>query len=123
MERCVDYFLDTQRDDGSWGFTSNGNGLGADKVGTIEETAFALQGLLYYDRNVGLADPGVVRRGIAFLLDRYPAVEYPGMWVSKVLYAPGNIIESLVQGVLHMYRQGGSRGGAAVARGKLDGGM
>ena len=47
MERCVSFFLDTQSDDGSWGFISNGNGLG-----TLEETAFALQGLLYYDRNV-----------------------------------------------------------------------
>jgi hypothetical protein len=106
MERCVDYFLDTQRDDGSWGNISNGNGLG-----TIEETAFALQGLLYYDRNVRRVDPEVVHNGIGFILDNYPTVQYPEMWVSKVLYAPGNIIESLVQGVLHMFRHGGAHPG------------
>ncbi len=108
MERCVDFFLDTQRDDGSWGFTSNGNGLG-----TIEETAFALQGLLFYDRNVRRVDPEVVHRGIGFMLDGYPAVRYPEMWVSKVLYAPGNIIDSLVHGVLHTFRHGGAGSGQA----------
>ncbi|NIP34014.1 MAG: hypothetical protein GWN18_20015, partial [Thermoplasmata archaeon] len=111
MERCVDYFLDTQRDDGSWGFTSNGNGLG-----TIEETAFALQGLLFYDRNVGHVDPEVVHGGVGFILDRYPTVRYPEMWVSKVLYSPGNIIESLVQGVLHMFRHGGPGPGTGPSR-------
>ena len=106
MERCVSLFLDTQSDDGYCGVISNGNGLG-----TLEETAFALQGLLYYDRNVGRVDPEVVHGGIGFILDNYPTMQYPEMWVSKVLYAPGNIIESLVQGVLHMFRYGGARPG------------
>ena len=102
MERCVSFLLDTQCDDGSWGFISNGNGLG-----TLEETAFALQGLLYYDRNVQRLDPEVIHRGIGYVLDNYPTAKYPEMWVSKVLYAPGNIIESLVQGVLMMFRSTG----------------
>jgi hypothetical protein len=117
MERCVSFFLDTQSDDGSWGFISNGNGLG-----TLEETAFALQGLLYYDRNVQRVDPDVIHRGIDYVLDNYPTAKYPEMWVAKVLYAPGNIIESLVQGVLMMFRQGCEGAAQGMSRADIGGG-
>jgi hypothetical protein len=112
MERCVSVLLDTQSDDGSWGYISNGNGLG-----TLEETAFALQGLLYYDRYVNKVDPDVIHRGMNYVLGAYPTAKYPEMWVSKVLYAPGMIIESLVQSVLMMFR----RGGDATLAGNIQG--
>jgi hypothetical protein len=101
MERCVSFFLDTQLQDGSWGFIDNGNGLG-----TLEETAFALQGLLYYNQHVENIDVHPIRQGVEYILAHYPLARYPEMWVSKVLYAPGNIIESLVQSALVMYRDG-----------------
>jgi hypothetical protein len=111
MERCVSFLIDTQSDDGSWGFISNGNGLG-----TLEETAFALQGLLYYDHHVQRVDPDIIHRGMGYMLDNYPTAKYPEMWVAKVLYAPGNIIESLVHSVFMMFRRSGGDGGRGVGK-------
>jgi hypothetical protein len=99
MERCVSFFNDTQKQDGSWGFIDNGNGLG-----TLEETAFALQGLLYYHNNVEHIDMAPIRQGVEYILANYPTAQHPEMWVSKVLYAPSIIIESLIQSALMMYR-------------------
>lgn len=107
MERCVSFFLDTQSDDGSWGFIDNGNGLG-----TLEETAFALQGLLYYNNHVESIDPSPLVRGIQYVLDNYPTAKHPEMWMAKVLNAPENIIDSLIIGALMMYRQTASDIGA-----------
>ena len=99
MERCLSFLLDSQKEDGSWGFIDNGNGLG-----TLEETAFALQGLLYYDQQVESIDLGPVHRGIEYILDRYPCAAYPEMWIGKVLYSSPGIIEGVVDGALLMYK-------------------
>ncbi len=99
MERCLSFFLDSQKEDGSWGFIDNGNGLG-----TLEETAFALQGLLYYNQQVERIDMTPVHKGVEFVLERYPCVSYPDMWVGKVLYSPVSIIEGVIDGALLMYR-------------------
>jgi len=100
MERCVSYFIDTQNDDGSWGFISNGNGLG-----TLEETALVLQGLLYYNNHVESLDTEPLSRGVEYLLGNYPRADYPAMWWAKVLYAPRNMIDATVISTLMMYRQ------------------
>jgi hypothetical protein len=109
MERCVSFFLDTQLQDGSWGFVDNGNGLG-----TLEETAFALQGLLYYHLNVEHIDVAPIRQGVEYVLAHYPTARHPEMWMAKVLNAPENIIDALIIGSLLMYRKlvGGDIGDA-----------
>lgn len=115
MERCVSFFLGTQNGDGSWGFVDNGNGLG-----TLEETAFALQGLLYYSQHVQAIDLDPMRQGVEYILDHYPAARHPEMWMAKVLNSPENIIDSTIIGALMMYRQasgGTSRGGPDGAGG------
>jgi hypothetical protein len=104
-DRCASFFLDTQHEDGSWGYTC-GKGLGrAGSVGTGEETAFALQGLLYYHRFVKPIDERPLREGVEWLLGHYPCSRHPEMWMAKVLYAPGNIIDSVVLGALAMYKR------------------
>jgi hypothetical protein len=117
MERCVDFFIDTQRDDGSWGFTSNGNGLG-----TLEETAFALQGLLYYNQHVTSIDLDPVYRGIEFILDGFPSAHYPEMWWAKVLNSYHNMVESGCIGALLMFRQADRGIDARGVRASLEGG-
>jgi halimadienyl-diphosphate synthase len=102
MERCLDFLLNTQKEDGSWGFVNNTNGNG---LGTLEETGFALQGLLYYHSQVAHIDPLPIRRGVEYLVDRYPPAKFPAMWVAKVLYCPVNIIEGIIEGALLMYKQ------------------
>jgi hypothetical protein len=100
MDRCVSFYLDTQYDDGSWGFISNGNGLG-----TLEETALVLQGLLYYNNHVERLDTEPLRKGMEYILDAYPSADYPAMWWAKVLYTPKNMIDATVISAMMMYRQ------------------
>ncbi len=99
MERCVSYFLDTQHQDGSWGYVFS-NGLG-----TLEETAYALQGLLYYHHNVEPIDEVPIRQGVEYILAHYPTAEYPPMWMAKVLYLPRTMVESAIVSSLIMYKR------------------
>ena len=116
MERCLSFLLENQNEDGSWGFIENGNGLG-----TLEETGFALQGLLYYHQEVEPIDPTPIHRGVEYLVDHYPAAIFPAMWVAKVLYCPVNIIEGVIEGALLMYQQNFGRGYGESWRAKRTG--
>jgi halimadienyl-diphosphate synthase len=90
VDRAVTWVLDSQQRNGSWGRWT----------GTAEETAYALQILLYRavpDRRTGTA----VRRGLRFLLatgDRDPEP----LWHGKELYAPANVVRAAVIGSRHL---------------------
>jgi hypothetical protein len=103
-DRLASFFMDTQHEDGSWGYVHDKGPGTAGPSGTVEETAFALQGLLYYHRFAQPIYERPLREGVEWLLDHYPCHRHPEMWMAKVLYAPGNIIESVVVGALTMYR-------------------
>lgn len=90
IDRAVAWVLASQRRDGSWGRWS----------GTPEETAYALQILLYkapLDRRMRAA----ARRGYAFLVagqDREPVP----LWHGKDLYDPPLIVRSALVGARHL---------------------
>ena len=91
----IQWFLHTQRDDGSWGFFDRG---------TAEETAYALLALLRFHRDVSPVDREVLRRGAAFLCrtaedERRP----PALWIAKTLYAPESIVQSAILAATHLY--------------------
>jgi len=102
MGRCASFFLDSQHQDGSWGFVC---GKGQEKEGTVEETAYALQGLLYYHHYAEPVDEMVLRRGAEYIVDNYPTAAFPDMWMAKVLNTPRCIVDSLVLSSLIMYKR------------------
>ncbi|WP_433256198.1 prenyltransferase/squalene oxidase repeat-containing protein [Streptosporangium sp. CA-135522] len=88
--RAVDWVLDTQHGDGSWGRWE----------GTAEETAYALQTLLLAGAAHGGRRRPAVERGHRRLLATRDH-EVP-LWVDKDLYLPVAIVRAAVLGALHL---------------------
>ncbi|CAG0935611.1 Type B diterpene cyclase [Thermoflexales bacterium] len=90
---AVDWMLATQRRDGSWGFFQP----------TVEETAYCLQALVAYHREVEPLDRAVLDRAAEFVYRHYREPNHPAMWIEKALYTPDHIIKSALIGALSMY--------------------
>ena len=93
----VDWLLHTQRPDGSWGFFQEG---------TIEETAYALEGLLHYNRHERIS-PDVLHRGAAYLAEKYqgPRSTFPELWLAKSIYSPYDIVRSAILAALILHEE------------------
>ncbi|MFP4344161.1 MAG: prenyltransferase/squalene oxidase repeat-containing protein [Anaerolineales bacterium] len=93
----VAWLLHTQRADGSWGFYD---------IGTAEETAYVLLGLLHYRRQ-GEVDAEVLHRGAAYLeaSRECGALACPQLWIGKSLYAPYDVIRSAMLAALILYEE------------------
>ena len=90
IEPAVGWVLATQRRDGSWGHFA----------GTAEETAYALQILLYKAR-LDRRTRAAARRGYAFLVaaEGSDPVE---LWHGKDLYDAPHIVRAAVVGARHL---------------------
>jgi halimadienyl-diphosphate synthase len=88
----VDWILHTQREDGSWGFYTEG---------TAEETAYALTALLHYHRYQPVNED-VLHRGAAYLARTYEGAgsTYPALWIDKSLYVPHDVVRAAVLAAL-----------------------
>jgi len=98
ISSSIDWILETQRDNGLWGF-SNGN---------QEETAYALQGILYAYIRKGSAIPKdlqeKLREPIKYLYTSLEKrQEFPEMWLAKVLFSPRNIIHSTILSAIFLH--------------------
>ncbi len=79
----VQWMLQTQHEDGSWGF----------QVKTVEETAYCLQALCMW-RKAGHSVPAdALKRGRDWLRSRFEQ-PYHSLWIGKVLYQPTRVIRS-----------------------------
>jgi halimadienyl-diphosphate synthase len=91
----IDWILHTQREDGSWGFYD---------IGTVEETAYVLTALLYYQQHEPVKKE-VLQRAADFLVANHhgPESDYPELWIGKCLYTPQDIVRSAVLSALILY--------------------
>ena len=98
--KAVDWIARTQNPDGSWGVLPN-----------AEETAYALQALLFYQK-FEKSHQDNIAAGLRYIANLNPATySYPALWVGKGLYAPENVIKSVVLSALHLghrFQQGGA---------------
>lgn len=90
---AIDWILKSQHSNGAWG------NLG----GTNEETAYAIQALIYYHTQVEKIDTDIITSGAKYLMENYYDENYPELWIGKALYAPNNIIKSTVISALYMH--------------------
>ncbi len=85
VEDSVQWILNSQNMDGSWGTY----------LSTAEETAYAIQALWIWNERVAKVPKQVMKNGARWLkehLDR----PYPPLWIGKCLYSPNLVIRSAV---------------------------
>jgi halimadienyl-diphosphate synthase len=84
IENSVQWILEEQNPDGSWGYYTSG---------TAEETAYALQALSIWEKYGGKLNNDVLRNGLVWLKD-HNEPPYPLMWLAKSLNYSEWIIQS-----------------------------
>lgn len=96
IDPAIDWILETQQQDGSWGLFA----------GTLEETAYCLLALLTHDDRSRPEIKRAAHKGAEFLLESKTL--YPEMWVGKGLYAPISVIESAIISARALFGQKGA---------------
>ncbi|MEV0808224.1 prenyltransferase/squalene oxidase repeat-containing protein [Micromonospora sp. NPDC050200] len=99
--RAVDWVLETQRPDGSWGRWA----------GTAEETAYAMQTLTAAGTRQRPDVAAAVARAHAYLVDAARQRQDPPLWHDKDLYRPTLIVRAAVLGAVHLAHRAGLGGG------------
>ncbi len=93
-EKAVSWILETQNEHGLWG----------ENNGTLEETAYAVQALMYYHNHVEHIDR-IVSEAVSTVFESFtPFTKLPDLWIGKVLYAPIRVVWSSVASAHFMVR-------------------
>ena len=85
VEDAVQWLLETQNIDGSWGAY----------LPTAEETAYAIQALWVWNENVTRVPKEALKDGARWL-EEHIDDPYPPLWIGKCLYHPSLVIRSAV---------------------------
>ena len=99
VKNAVEWILNTQNEDGSWGFY--------DDTPSAEETAYCLQALAIWKRD-GKGDeeiPADVFAHGANWLKAHMDDPYPWLWIGKSLYCPELVVESAILSALMLVEQ------------------
>lgn len=89
VEDAVSWFIDTQNEDGSWGYF----------MPTAEETAYALQALVCWQRAGHPVPPDTLKRGADWLESRIDP-PYPPLYIGKCLYTPVLVVRATILSAL-----------------------
>ncbi len=93
-QSTVEWILNTQRPDGSWGYY----------FPTAEETAYALQALSIWAKSKGKIPHEAIRRGAAWLRDHMQP-PYPALWIAKILFYSEWVIRAEILSALMLASQ------------------
>lgn len=90
--QSVQWMLDTQKADGSWGFYG---------FSTAEETAYCIQALAIWRRRGKKIPTGRIEQA-AFWLKKNAETVYPPLWIGKSLYCPENLVKISIESALRL---------------------
>lgn len=88
------WILRTQHDDGGWGYYDQS---------TPEETAYCLQALMVWDRQVEHIESSLLTEAVRYLRDHVADRHYDPLWIGKTLFTPGNIVQAAIISTLWEY--------------------
>lgn len=88
------WILRTQNDDGGWGYLGES---------TPEETAYCLEALLLWDRNVEAIEPAKLDAAAQYLGKHTDDARYAPLWVGKSLYIPIGPVKASILSALFAY--------------------
>lgn len=89
-QESVNWILDTQRADGSWGIY---------KTSTAEETAYCMQALIIWQRHTEKIISGRIEQAKHWLLKNCQP-PYPPLWIGKSLFHPEILVKSSILSAL-----------------------
>ena len=93
--QAVDWILQSQKADGSWGYSSN--------YSTAEETAYCIQALKVWKTHGGKIPKGRIEMAAAWL-EENSSPPYPSLWIGKVLYCPEYVVKSAILSAIELSR-------------------
>jgi hypothetical protein len=85
LESRLKWLIKSQNSDGGWGYYGKS---------TLEETAYSLQALLYWDENIAPIDKRVLAAGATYFLNHLPNAELVPLWIGKGLYTPYRVVQA-----------------------------
>ena len=88
------WIIRTQNDDGGWGYLGQS---------TAEETAYCLQALLQWDRNVYRLDASRLDAAAVFLQEHLNSPRFQPLWIGKSLYTPYYPVKAAILSALYEY--------------------
>jgi halimadienyl-diphosphate synthase len=89
VQKTVDWMVASQREDGGWGLNQ----------ATAEETAYALQALIFWQNQSCGSHAETISRGYHWLAQHLEP-PFPALWIGKCLYAPELVIRSAIHSAL-----------------------
>ncbi|BBX98191.1 type B diterpene cyclase [Mycobacterium lacus] len=93
---AIEWILDTQRSDGSWGFF--------DGPATAEETAYCIQALAHWQKQGGAFLGTQIRRAGEWL-SRHCKPPYPPLWVAKTLFCSETVVRAGILSALRLVEE------------------
>lgn len=91
---AIDWMILTQNDKGAWGYYG---------IPTAEETSYCIQALRIWQRYGGKVSEGIITQGAQWLSEN-DQPPYPPMWISKALYCPELVVQSVIACALELAR-------------------
>ncbi len=94
-KESVQWILDTQQANGSWGFFSRP---------TAEETAYCIQALTIWQKHTGMSHREQIQKAATWL-QNHCEPPYPPLWIGKSLYCPQSLVMSSILSALELVKE------------------
>lgn len=94
-EESIKWIVDTQAEDGSWGFFH---------APTAEETAYCIQALAKWQQYAGKSYQTKINQAATWLLEHCEP-PYPPLWIGKSLYCPEILVKSCIVSALQLAQE------------------
>jgi halimadienyl-diphosphate synthase len=94
VETTIQWMQRSQHKDGGWGFYGRS---------TLEETAYCLLSLVFWQKQAGGVDPQVLDAAASYLFENHNRQSLTPLWIGKCLYTPTLVVRSAILAALNIY--------------------